>query len=462
MRGVATADSLNVAADALDATAGQFPDPAPQARYRLMATLVKSVAFLVNWIGAVRKAEMEADRFLRSAKVFARDALGASAMADGTDRIREISARIVELTDVDEVATLARSLLCVPLPLPIFAEWRRTHPAEGTSAKSKKPDVVVAFTSFQVNGIPFGDPQTIQPEVMHDLKVNVAVSEWPEEAKELVLEPASVEPSGTYDLPGFRFERPKGEPPYSFTKTGRLLVKYPTALYARPLEFAYRAWFSPEVDRVLVRGHRHLRVQSFDPEHNPQSGYAEVDRRIFELRDEVRRVGTASDTELNNFFLMLSVLGGIAAEALQDHLFPRQYSESEFQAELKKLLRLDRRIGSQLEEHPRAAGGITDLSFHRIRLELKAENEKFVSEEIAMQYIPQTAQYVAGSDRRFGALCIFDGSPKCDAPGLVANDIFVKAVLPPGGNGVPIRIGVVIVRGNLAKPSDLSRKPLAK
>jgi hypothetical protein len=55
-------------------------------------------------------------------------------------------------------------------------------------------------------------------------------------------------------------------------------------------------------------------------------------------------------------------------------------------------------------------------------------------------------------------LAILDGSLKIAAPGLVGNDIFVKAVVPPSGRGVPIRIGVIIVRGNLARPSDLSKK----
>lgn len=50
-----------------------------------------------------------------------------------------------------------------------------------------------------------------------------------------------------------------------------------------------------------------------------------------------------------------------------------------FQEEIKKLLRADARIGSQLEEHPRAGGGITDLSFHQIRIELKVEPEQFIT-----------------------------------------------------------------------------------
>lgn len=411
-------------------------------------------------MAAVRAAELDADRFLRSAKLLARDVAREAAAADGAERIREISSRISALSDIDGVPELALLLLSAPLPLPVFAEVPiRQHTGGRASAEPKKPEVVVAFAAFQVNGKPFGDPQTIQPEVIHDLDVHVTVSDWPEEARELVLESASVEPAGTYDLPRFRFERPKGTAPYAFTNTGRLVVRYPTALYARPLEFAYRAKFLPEVDRVLVRGQRELRIQGFDPERSPESGHAVVDKRMLELRDEVRRFGVASDTELNNFFVLLSVLGGIASQALLDHLFPGKYSEAEFQAEMKKLLRLNPRVGAELEVHPQAAGGITDLSFRRIRIELKAENDEFVTEQTAMQYIQQAAQYVAGSDRRFGVLAVFDGSPKGVAPGLVANDIFVKLVPAPGGQGVPIRIGVVIVRGNLSKPSDLSKKP---
>jgi hypothetical protein len=458
VHGTASSDSLLDAAGKLQETAEQFSHAPTVARYNQVAMLIRAMSFLVKWAEAVRDAELHADRFLQSAQLLARDVARKAATTDGAKSLQAIASRVVELSDVDHVSGIARLLLSVPLPLPMYAEVRIPRRASGkASAAREKPEVVVAFTSFQLNGTPFGDPQTIQPEVIHDLNVDVAVSKWPEKAKELVLEPASVEPAGTYDLPEFRFERPNGKPPYSFTKTGRLVVRYPTALYARPLEFAYQASFSPEVDRVLVRGHRHLRVQSFDPERNPESGYVQVDKRILELRDEVRRVGIASDTELNNFFLLLSVLGGIAGEALQDHLFPRKYSEAEFQTEMKTMLRRNPRIGSQLEKHPRAAGGITDLSFRGTRLELKAENEKFVSEETAMQYIQQTAQYVAGSDRRFGVLSIFEGSPKIDAPGLVVNDIFVKAVAAPGGQGVPIRVGVVIIRGNLAKPSDLSR-----
>jgi len=459
VRGSASADAVAEAAGELEGTAGQFSHAFSGQRYRQVATLLKAMAFLVKWVAAERGAELDAARFLRSAKLLVRDVSREIAPTEEAERIRDICSRVSALSDIDGVPELARLLLSIPLPLPVFAEAPRPQRAGASaSAKPKKPEVVVAFAAFQMNGKPVVEPQTVQPEVVHDLDVHVTVSDWPHEAQELVLESASVEPASAYDLPSFRFERPKGAAPYALKGTGRLVVRYPTALYARPLEFAYRASFLPEVDRVLVRGQRQLRIQSFDPERNPESGHTVVDKRILELRDEVRKFGIASDTELNNFFVLLSVLGGIASQALQDHLFPKKYSEAEFQAELTKLLRLSPRVGAELDVHPHAAGGITDLSYRKVRIELKVENHVLVTEQTAAQYIEQTAQYVAGSDRQFGVLAILDGSPKTAAPGSVANDIFVKLVQPQAGTGVPIRIGVVIIRGNLSKPSDLSKK----
>ena len=212
--------------------------------------------------------------------------------------------------------------------------------------------------------------------------------------------------------------------------------------------------------QVSVQGHRHLRMQCFDPAREPQSGYSSVDHRVLAIRTQVRSAVMVSDNELNHFLSLLTAVGGIAGQSLQDNVFPKKYSEQEFQTEVKRLLRSNPRIGSQLEEHPRAAGGITDLSFHGIRLELKSEQHQVVTAENAAAFIQQTAQYVTGSARRLGILCILDCFAKTVAPGLVDNDIFAVNLPPPGGNGASICIAVVIIRGNLARPSDLSRKTL--
>jgi len=207
---------------------------------------------------------------------------------------------------------------------------------------------------------------------------------------------------------------------------------------------------------VSIQGQRNLRVQCFDPHRNPLSGYAQIDQRIVDIRNEARRCPAVTDRELGDFLLLLTAVGGVAGQSLQDNLFPRTCSEGEFQDKMKTLLRSNPLIGSGLEEHPHAGGGITDLSFRGIRLELKVVDSHFVTVQDSDGFLPQTAQYVVGSDRRFGILSLLDSSPKSAAPASPANDIVLKVVPPPTGGKWPICIGVVIVRGNLAKPSALS------
>lgn len=217
--------------------------------------------------------------------------------------------------------------------------------------------------------------------------------------------------------------------------TGRVLLKCPVAFFARPLEFAYRArfWPDPTDTSLFIQGQRHLRVQCFDPLRCPQSGYTQVDQKLLEIRDRARRLPAIRDTELQTFLVLMTAVGAVAGQSLQDNLFAGKRSESDFQKEMRRLLRSDRHIGSDLEEHPNAAGGITDLSFRGIRLELKVETDDLVTIDSASRYSQQTVQYVAGSDRRFGILCILDCSPKTTAPGSVANDVFLNEIDPPSG-----------------------------
>jgi hypothetical protein len=199
-------------------------------------------------------------------------------------------------------------------------------------------------------------------------------------------------------------------------------------------------------------------VRCFDPRRDPVSGYDQVDRKLVAVRDLARRAVGINDNDLNNLLILMGAVGGIAGQAMQDNLFPGGWTEEEFQEELKRLLRSYPSIGSELEEHPQASGGITDLSFRHTRLELKVVNEHLATRDDVVFFLPQVVQYVAGSDRRFGVLCLLDTSVKTAPLGSVADDIAYEAATGPSGKGLPIGIGTIIIRGNLTKPSALRSK----
>jgi hypothetical protein len=87
---------------------------------------------------------------------------------------------------------------------------------------------------------------------------------------------------------------------------------------------------------------------------------------------------------------------------------------------------------------------------------LKVEGGKAVSVDDARSYSDQEAQYVAGSDRRLGIISVLDFSKKESPPGVPSNDIGLLSIAPATG-GAPLLLGVVIIRGNLRRPSDYSK-----
>jgi hypothetical protein len=421
----------------------------------------------VQWANAIRSAEIDPDRYLRAAKQLGKDLSRTIENDPGARQMCRVLSMVNEVAEVETLSEIARLLLFLPLPLPILIEppvsriTRITYPTKVDPGKKDIPEVSVAFVSFSLNNASFADPHTIEPYTLHDLAVEARVSRWPEGAEKLVLDVVSVEPPDIYKLPTFIFTKPDGTPPYSLREVGRMLLHVPQAFFSRPLEFSYRARFLPEDPgaQVTVEGQRHLHIQTYDPEVNPQTGFREVDFRLNTIRQEARSYSGVRDKELGSFLIALGGIGRIAGQAIQDNLFPGTWSERQFQAKVKELLRSDPKIGSELEEHPHAAGGITDLSFRKIRIELKASGETYLTIDKSLEFSNQPTQYVVGSDRRFGILCVLDHSPKRVAPGAVANDIALQPMWPPENNGAgdPILLGVVIVRGNLARPSDLSR-----
>jgi hypothetical protein len=429
--------------------------------YSLYAGFLEAAARLSSWTNAVRSCEADADRFLRGAKVLARDQVQAF-QPEEDEKWTSCWGLIDMLREVGDVPAIYKAVLSIPLPIAHAVQPRRRAPLE-VGEKKEVSKIVVAFTSFSVNGVPFQKDHLLNLDIGYDLQVEVGLSTWPEGESELHIEPLSVEPQDSYQLPSFSFLKPQAAGALRLKSTKRMILKRANSFLARPLEFTYRARF-PSAREITTEGQRHLSVRCFDPKRDPVSGYEQVDHKLFSLRDIARRATGINDNDLNNLLILMGAVGGIAGQAMQDNLFSGTWSEEEFQNEMKRLLRSYPSIGSELEEHPHVSGGITDLSFRHTRLELKVIDEHYVTRDDLLQFLPQTVQYVAGSDRRFGILCVLDGSVKKGVPGSVADDISYEATMGPSGTGLPIGIGTVIIRGNLSKPSTLrtTKRPLRK
>jgi hypothetical protein len=438
-------------------------DQRTKTTYSDYADAMMAMGHLVRWTSAVRSAEVDADRFLRAAKQLARDIQRQA--KERTTCVAHALARILAVGSPEDVDGVGRQLLTIALPFAKTGASSRAGVSKTSPQAAKSEDrQPIAFLSFRLDGAVFLDGRVVQADVLHDLDVQVQLSRWPTGAKRLHLVPMHVEPLGVLAAPDFVLEEPKESGAgLMMTSRGRLAVAVSQDFSARPIELVYVAFVEPDgpdtavrvANQVLVQGQRQLVFESYDPRVNPVTGFVDVDVRLREMRREARGHGIP-DSEVADLLTVAAAAGRIASQAIADDLYPGVWSEAQFQADVRSRLRMDRHIAAELEEHPHAAGGIVDLSYGHIRIELKAHDQGGVTIDTACErYGQQTSQYVAGSDRRSGALVVLDTETKKAAPGSVQNDIGIRAVAPPNG-GREILLAVVIVRGNLSTPSALS------
>ncbi|BEU63461.1 hypothetical protein MAFF301524_32610 [Ralstonia pseudosolanacearum] len=109
-------------------------------------------------------------------------------------------------------------------------------------------------------------------------------------------------------------------------------------------------------------------------------------------------------------------------------------------------------IGSHLDEHAHGGGGITDLSLRGLPIELKAQDSLITNVDECEKYFAQTASYAVAKGKRTAILCVLDSSPKSTAPRTLDSLLNLRVHDDSG-----VAICVLVVQGNLAKPSALSR-----
>lgn len=429
--------------------------------YGAFAELMRAIAQLVEWRQAVLQAEMDADRFLRAARARAQQWRNEFEITDAMSSLLPTSKAILHIAEEADVGTICQQLAMTPLPIGVFSDrdgysLRVPNSAIEVETKEVQDDLAIAFLRFQIDGNLAAETHFLTPNELHDLEIEVRVSRWPGHATELVLTPISIEPQSSYDFQVFRFIRPTGEAPFMLTAVGRALLKAPQGMNARPYEFKYAAAFEPEQTEqpVAVVGQRTLRIEGYDLTRNPMTGYPSIDRKLLKIRDSVRKQSLIPTVDLDNLLTVLRPFCNLAGRAVQDALFKDIANESEFQRDVRNELRRDPHVGSQIDEHPWAGGGITDLSFNGIRIELKFSGDQTLSVTDCLQFAAQTIAYVVGTGKRVGILCVLDNSRKLVPPFPADEGIMLYS--HPTVDGT-VEIVVVLLQGGLPKPSAFSR-----
>jgi hypothetical protein len=458
--GERAASRVRDAANGLQTASALYGDAPNAAIYASIAGLALCVSQLLEWRSGVLNAVQDAQRF----QVAARERAAAWAkgrVSNGVDgALLKVAEVIGGITSVSEVGNVAAALAAVPVPVGLYSEHKRRSPAivdNDDQPRARPVELTVAFLKFTIDGKPLAETHFVSPGEIHDLDIEVRVSRWPADATALILEPVTIEHSDAYKMPVFSIGAPAGAGPFQLTRQGRAALTVPNHFNARPFEFKYVARFEPRGAEQPVEtiGQRTLLLEGVDLARQPLTGYPHIDRKLVEIRNELRVSSRIVQQELTDALALAIPLANLAAQSVNDNVFSAPIAEGEFQKHVRSFLRSNPNVGGALEEHPRAAGGITDLSFHGIRLELKSEKDKCLAFADCCQFVEQTASYAIGSGKRLAVLCVLDCSPKTK-PAFPMEDgigVFVHR-----STETPVYVLTILIQGNLAKPSDFSRK----
>ena len=456
-----SSQNLKEAITELDEIVSSVGDGEIEDQYRAFLAAIAIFAVLADWKSAIRRAESDAQRYLSSAKLQASE-IDKSQSFTTDEKLLKFLAQVEGMTNVAELADIKNLLKQWSLPLFLFTNTQSQHfkklrgIALDQAQEEEKENTTVAFLKFDIDGEPAKQWNYLKPGVSYDLTIEVRVSNWPQNARSLSLTPITVDVREKVWLPRFDFMRPDGESPFTFTGTGRADLAVAHSFGSRPYEFLYAAEFDDgdSTQDVEILGHRRLLLEGSDTASHPLTGFSNVDRHLLSIRNKLRNHPNIYQDDISSTMIILGGLGNIAAQALKAATFEANTSERQFQKEVAVMLRSRSDIGEELEDHLEAAGGITDLTFRSIPVELKVENSKAMSPKDFTKFFDQTAAYSIGLGKKIGVLAVLNSSLKLEPTGDIDNDIAV--FFHETGNAT-VAIVVVVIRGGLPKPSSYSK-----
>lgn len=381
------------------------------------------------------------------------------------ERLKPTCQALVE--DTRDYVQIKALLVSTPLPT---LYWSQERPSPNWAARRDEvtPNVrrmvrVIAFLDRQ----PVASPQFLRRAILYKLTLRLRGLGWPDEAVRLCVELNTTCPPDVYSVSTFALDKPPSTAngDYDGEVTGEIVFNVGQSSPLEDLIFTVHAAFETDggkLEEVPVIGHNELRVKVVDgPTWLPSSREGPMDQHIVMLVGELIKECPSIRGELGDLYPLLEALGRICSTYAQEAIYKgrNDVGEDEFQQTVLRDLRFTLDT-SDVQEHPKQAGGIPDVRFRGVIVELKVENKNGDREYLASKYARQAAQYSSAEARQVSILLILDLTEKVNPPGDIRNDIFVSDIPTHGGDDVklpfPAKAFIFVVNGNTRNPSSYS------
>lgn len=385
------------------------------------------------------------------------------ALPESTDSIRQSLLQTGQC-NADELRVF---LLMIPLPTLYWnaREVEFPYPVADREPNTT-PSPMLRVIVF-LDQAPVASPQFLKSNILYPLVFRVRGLTWPSDAVRLRLDLLTTCPQDEFSISDFTLDKPHcikdGE--YQGKLVGQIKFNSGQSSVLDDLIFTVRSAFETsdgDFTEISVIGHNELRLRVVNEDRQPlMTGNRRLDQHIAELVTKLLSDHPKVQDELSDLLDMLEALAGLLATYAQEAIFKERSDvpESEFQATVLRDLR--NQLGQDVQEHPNQAGGITDIRYRGVIVELKVERENGDREYISEKYTAQAAQYAGVEARQVSVLLVLDLTTKDKPPGDIRNDIILTDVETHGGDDrakeFPSKTFVFVINGNMKSPSTYSR-----
>ena len=367
----------------------------------------------------------------------------------------------------DDLTDIRSVLASIPLPTVYWSDAQsKPLVPEFRIEPNSDQDPMVRIIAF-LDQEPVASPQFLNQGILYGLRFGLRGLGWPDDAVHLRVDLNTTCPPEVYALSEFVLGKPPnisgGE--YDGEVTGQITFNAKQSAMQDSLVFAVHAAFETEDGRlreIPVIGHNVLRIRVIDsPDWLPTRQSGPMDQRISGLVDELVKECPTVQGELDELYPLLDALGRVCATYAQEAAYKgrNDVSEKEFQKAVLHDLRI--RLGaSDVQEHPKQAGGIPDIKYRGVIVELKVEDEDGDRDQLANKYTGQPTQYAGVEARQVSVLLVLDLTEKINPPGDIRNDILLVDVATHGAGDTPpfpSKAFIFVVNGNTRSPSSYSR-----
>lgn len=433
------------------------------------------------WADGTLGARPDTARFLTAAQAAAQLVLGQrnTAISEGTSptasqyskaALESWFERASDISQIGEVTPLLQQLERIRLPVfyskgSLRSRTRRNSPSEEEEEDIEHPIAVVKL-SLSLDGQPLGSPQAIRSGVQYGLEIGVEIAKWPEQYPELHLDFLSTMDPRDYSLPNIQLNRENGN---RQALPSHCVLYRPQSMLSEPAIFRARGRFTEVRDPAIgsqsipatMVGHSEVKLRALDETAHPVlSGYPTIDIQIPAILEEIRatlpQLGPVDLADFSRCFVHLSRYAGMVMQS--GEFKGCTVSERDFQSHLLRNLRMTE-LSAEVREGERTSGGILDLRYRNIVMELKVETKISDRARLRAAYIEQPSQYTAHAIP-LSIACILDMTEKVQPPANVANNITLETPavhgFADGEAKFPSKVVVIIIDGNVKSPSHYS------